>query len=309
MDDLQLLRTLLSAPGPSPDAAERGRRRLQEAIRRPGRRRIRIGWLAAGSGLAAAAGAAAVVAAFGPMAPSARPGSRPPAARLSGQQVLLAAASTAERGPAASGTYWHVLTRLSDRPSDQWQAWTRRDGETWTAKATGPAVRMPGRSPFMLAGAALTFTQLQHLPAAPATLHAWIVRNAAAHGGKGGSYGQQAPSRAREREAVFDSLTALVSDLPVPPGLRAAAFRVMASFPGVTSLGPVRGGQSLLFSLTGNQQARLVVDPATSRVSDTNFLVTGGDAEIWIRSPVTATVTAGWTNHLPGSSTARSPTR
>jgi len=83
----------------------------------------------------------------------------------------------------------------------------------------------------------------------------------------------------------------------------------MASFPGVTSLGPVRGGQGLLFSLTGNQQARLVVDPATSRVRDTNFLVTGGDAEIWIRGPVTATVTAGSTNRLPGPRTARTPTR
>lgn len=302
MDDLEMLGTVLAKPGPSPDAVDRGRRQLHETIRGPARRAgTRRRWLGAGAGLIAAAAAIAVVVTMVRAAPAAHPGSHPPpAAVLSGQQVLLAAARTAERVPAASGTYWHVTTTISGHPSVRWQTWTRRDGETWTLKAGGPPIRMPEPTPFMLAGARLSYGQLQHLPTAPAALKAWILTNAAKHGGKGGSYGQQAPSASRAREAVFDSLTALVSQLPIPPELRAAAFRVMASLRGVKALGPVRGGQGLLFSLIGGQQARLVVDPATARVRNTNFLVTADDAEMWIRSPDTATVVAGWTNRLPG---------
>lgn len=73
----------------------------------------------------------------------------------------------------------------------------------------------------------------------------------------------------------------------------------MASLPGVTSLGPVQGGQGLQFTLPGARQARLVVDPATSQVRDTNFLVTSQDAEIWTQGPATATVTTEWTNSPP----------
>ncbi len=297
MNDLEMIRTLLAKPGPSRDVVDRGRRQLQEAMRGPVRRR-RIGWLATGLGLTGAAAAAAVVVTSGATAPT--PTTNSPPAAQSGQQILLAAARTAERTPEGSGTYWYVKTLLADGEgkSDRWETWTRRDGQTWFrgAKTHGRVVKQlrlsqPGR--FRLVVAELSFGQLQTLPTDPAALKAWIVK-AIEHG-----KGSERVSKSHVREAIFDALTSLVSQLPAPPKVRAAAFRAMASLPSVRSLGAVRGGQGLLISLAGNQQARLVVEPATSRVHDTNFFVTSDGAEVWLRTPGSATVIAEWTNRLP----------
>ncbi|HEX9357569.1 MAG TPA: CU044_5270 family protein [Streptosporangiaceae bacterium] len=298
MDDMEMLGALLAKPGPSSEVVDRGRHQLQETMHGPVRKR-RTRWLATGAGLAAA-----VVVAPGALVPTATR-SRPPAAvQLSGRQILLAAATTAGRTPEGHGAYWYVKTRVADskdNKSDEWETWTRRDGRTWFrgAKTQGRVVKivkMIRPRPFFLAGAELSFEQLQKLPTDPAALKAWIVVNAIEHGGK---HGDRAPDKSREREAVVGSLTALVSELPAPPEVRAAAFRVMASLPGVRSLGAVKGGQGLLISLIGNQQARLVVDPATSRVRDTNFVVTADGAEVWLQRGVTATVIAEWTKVLP----------
>jgi hypothetical protein len=296
MDDLKMLGDLLAKPGPSRDVVDRGRHRLRETMRGTARRHpARTRWLAAGTGLTAAAAAGAVAITLGTTVPAATPRNHPDAGQSgqSGQQILLAAAVTAERAPAGSGTYWHVTTVVSDSPSDYWQTWATRDGQNWwTKEGSDEAIKgWPGQDPFMLAGVNLTFWQLQDLPTGVAALKAWVISNTAKHGSKGGP---------PEREAVFDALTSLISEQPAPPKLRAAAFRVLASLPGVKSLGPVRGGQGLLFSFIGNQQARLVIDPVTSLVRDTNFLVMdGADGELWTQSPTTATVTAEWTNRPP----------
>jgi hypothetical protein len=63
----------------------------------------------------------------------------------------------------------------------------------------------------------------------------------------------------------------------------------MASLPDVTSLGPVSGGEGLRISLSGNQHATLVVDPATSQVTDTLTFSNGNSVS----------VIAGWTSQLP----------
>jgi hypothetical protein len=81
--------------------------------------------------------------------------------------------------------------------------------------------------------------------------------------------------------------------VPAPPQVRAAAFRAMAAMPGVTSLGPVHGGQRLRFSLGSHQFATLAVDPATSQVRDT-LTVVGVHGEVSSDS-----VSAQWTNRLP----------
>ena len=294
MDDLKMIGTLLTVPGPSEDVVDRGRRQLAATMHGAARGyRARTRWLAAGTGLTAAAAAAAALV-LGTVAPD-TPAGHPSAAAPAARQILLAAASSAERASAGSGIYWHVTTQFSDSPSDRWQTWTLRDGQTWWTK--GSQVLRGSRQPFYLAGKGLSFAQLQDLPTGPAALKAWIIHNAIEHGGKGGPFGRRAPSKTMEQEVIFTSLAALVTDLPVPSALRAAAFRVMASFPGVRSLGPVPGGQGLLIPL-GGQPARIVVDPATSRVRDTNFFVSEG-AQVSTQSPTTATVTAGWTNHLP----------
>jgi hypothetical protein len=132
----------------------------------------------------------------------------------------------------------------------------------------------------------LTFGQLQKLPANPVALTAKIVAiNSAAK--------RWMPLPDPQREQVFLSLTNLVAGLPVPPQVRAAAFRAMAALPGVTSLGPADGGQGLRFGLGGSKSATLVVDPATSQVKET-LTVVGVGGEVSSDS-----VAAQWTNHRP----------
>jgi hypothetical protein len=274
------------------------------------------GVLAAGLGLAAAVTAVAVVVASGAAGPAAR--SNSPAVQLSGRQILLAAATAAAARPAGSGTYWYVKTSWSAFGyKDSEEVWTRLDGQTWLrggktygklineasiqVTPTNPArfdvaghrdlEQLEGLPPiqqksnpsagFAAAGEA-TLKQLQKLPASPADLKAWIValnRNFRI------ATGDPVP----EREAVFESLLDLVSGVPAPPAVRAAAFRVMASLPGVTSLGPVSGGQGLRISLSGKQYATLVVDPATSQVRGPLTFSNGNSVS----------VIAEWTSQLP----------
>ena len=65
----------------------------------------------------------------------------------------------------------------------------------------------------------------------------------------------------------MDGLISLVSQLPAPPKVRAAAFQAIASYPNVKSLGAVKGGQGLLISFGEGTPASLVVDPATSQIA------------------------------------------
>lgn len=105
------------------------------------------------------------------------------------------------------------------------------------------------------------------------------------------------------QRSVFDGLISLVSQLPAPPKVRAAAFRAIAAYPNVESLGEVEGGQGLLISLPDGEPARLVVDPATGQIRRTNLFVTadggimraggsGADAG-------SLTLVAEWTKTLP----------
>jgi hypothetical protein len=102
---------------------------------------------------------------------------------------------------------------------------------------------------------------------------------------------------------VFDGLISLVSQLPAPPKVRAAAFQAIASYPNVESLGAVKGGQGLLISFGEGTPARLVVDPATSQIREANFFVTADGGELSAggssADPGSFTLVAEWTNELP----------
>lgn len=255
----------------------------------------------------------------------------PSASPLSARQVLLAAATTAERKPAGSGTYWYVKTVSSggagDRPL-QWETWTRRDGQTWyRGEKTGGKVAKEARLiPFNLGGPDVSFERLQKLPTDPDALTAAIAY-ALKHSDVHSSAGR--PDTAMQKHLVFDGLVSLVSQLPAPPKVRAAAFRAIAAYPDVRNLGPVKGGQGLVFSLSAGRpttvtqspstkdqaqwakdqalkakarsgqddDARMVIDPATSQIRETNFFVTVDGAEY--RAPGGATIVAEWTNVLP----------
>src|ERR1039457_98960 len=180
MDDLKMLGALLAKPDPSRDAFDRGRRRLQETIRGPVRRH-RARWLGAGLSLTAAAAAVVVVVASVTSAPA--PHHRPATVTQSGQQILLAAATSAEQASDGSGAYWHVKTVITDFPGGGYETWTTRDGETWRrhAKTNGKVVKDPFPDPpgwlpgnFSVGGDHVSFDQLSQLPPASPALKASI---------------------------------------------------------------------------------------------------------------------------------------
>ncbi|SDM15280.1 CU044_5270 family protein [Nonomuraea jiangxiensis] len=300
MDDLQTLATLLAAPEPSPQAAGRSLRRLQQRISRP-RRSRRTGRLAAGMSLAAAAAAAAVVISS-TAAPTAVPNGPPSASvQLTADQVLLAAAATAELQREGPGTYWFV--KISSGDSAGGESWTARDGRRWMrgTKTAGEVVELGGPPvPFRLGGLEVGFEQLHELPAEPAALQDWISDRLRHDDVRTSAGALDAAGRAR---SVLYGLVSLVSELPAPPAVRAAAFRALATYPGVESLGAVDGGQGLLIpdphaETPERSPLRLVVDPATSRVRNTNFFVSAdGGVAFGVSKPVT--IEARWTDTLP----------
>jgi hypothetical protein len=257
------------------------------------------------SALTAVATAAAAAVAIGTSSSGESPGSgngsitHPPTS-LSGQQVLLVAAATAERTPEGSGAYWYVKTTCTNRKGGArtpLESWTRRDGRVWWKgkKTKGKMIKLMLPNPFRLGGPDVSFEQLQKLPTKPDALKAWIAAslkssNVRTSAGK--------PDTAAQNELVFDGLVSLVSQLPAPPKVRAAAFRAIASYPNVKNFGAVKGGQGLSISFGGGKKAaNLVLNPKTSQITDTDFFVSADGAEVTV--PGGATIVAEWTNLPP----------
>jgi hypothetical protein len=239
--------------------------------------------------------------------------------RLSAQQILLTAAAAAARAPARTGTYWYDRQTWSGPGYHETvEFWTPHSGyPVWARskqKTNGRLVRVTtGASGFDLAGdigllrqlanlplpqskpgqgasggnpGLVSFGQLQKLPTGAAALKAWITafnRN----------YARQVGEPYLAGQADFLSLTSLVAELPAPPGVRAAAFRAMATLPGVTSLGPVGGGQGLRLSLGTKLYTTVVVNMATSQIRDI-LTIKGGQGHTGSVSD-----TAHWVSRLP----------
>jgi hypothetical protein len=193
---------------------------------------------------------------------------------------------------------YHMLIRLQD---EQWQATraadtslvyfqrlaaapaTAADRAAWQADgaplrwtdrgvavegAAGPRTRRdidyPNRSrTYPLGGTSLTAAQLGALPTNPAALRAWLLKLF-----KDVGMSEQADY------ALFWSGRHLAFDLPVSPGVRAAAYRMLADLKGVTLLGPAtdqrgRHGLAVTYTRTGDSgkavQTRLIIDPGTGQ--------------------------------------------
>jgi hypothetical protein len=293
MNDLQTLRAALTTDEPAQDVVDRSRHRLQNHML-GGRRRRRVGPLAIGAGVLAAAVAAGVVVATLPDTPA--PAPVPQAAApvvVTGQEVLLAAATVAAQAPAGTGTYWHV--KIDE--SQDYEYWTKADGHVWFrgAKSGGRVVPLTLPTPFRLGGAEVTMDQIQKLPAEPAALRDWIA-NAVAHSDIRTSAGPLTASQ--RQQAVLEGLVSLVSTLPAPPAVRAASFRAIAAYPGVRAVGAVPGGQGLQVPGPGGS-ALLVVDPATGRVNQTSMYVTADGAVAQAAEGTTMAISAEWTDNLP----------
>lgn len=125
----------------------------------------------------------------------------------------------------------------------------------------------------------VSFGQLQGLPTSPAALKARLTALA------------RKPALLTGPAAVFESLINVVTELPAPPRVRAAAFRALATLPIVIKVVTVDGHPGLRMSTTRFswlRSATLVVDPATSQVQ-TVVNAEGGSMSI----------TAGWVNRIP----------
>ncbi|WP_410657210.1 CU044_5270 family protein [Amycolatopsis sp. lyj-112] len=295
MNDLRTLRATLTPDEPSQDVVDRSRHRLQNRMLSGPKPRKRVGLLTVGAGLTAAAIAAAVVVVASPGAPG--PQGVVPA--VTAGNVLLAAATAAERAPAGSGAYWYVKVTVASLPThsqDVYEYWTSADGRTlWFrgAKSGGRVEQLTlARTGFSLGVVTVTLDQLQGLPTDPAALRAWLVTAVE----KSGTRTSAGPPTASDRELfVLQTLISLVSTTPAPPQIRAAAFRAIAAYPGVRELGAVPGGQGLMLP----EGVRLVVDPATGRVNKTSMYMSVDGGAHYTDDPDGAAISADWTDVLP----------
>ncbi|MFC7545093.1 CU044_5270 family protein [Plantactinospora sp. GCM10030261] len=280
------------------------------AAERPARRapRRRLAFLVPALATGAATAVAAVVIVSGGAAttdspPAAAGGDRQSTAAAgvqSGQQILLVAATTADQSTEASGSYWYnkVVSVGANGKADQYEIWTDRAGQHWFRgeKTDGKLTKIGGPTAFGLGGADVTVDQIKTLPTEPEALRAEIAKII-----KNGDVRTSAgPLTVEEQKrAAFEGLISLVAQLPAPPKVRGAAFRAIATYPNVTSLGPVDGGQGLRITDEVIGNARLVVDPATSQVRECNFYVSAEGTLVSAGEGGSFRLTSEWTDQLP----------
>lgn len=288
MDDLKSLAPMLAGPEPSADARNRSRNRLDQRMRGltdgPGRHTSRRRSAGLGLTAAGAAAAAAVAVATSSTAPS---------APHTAQQFLLAAAVTAARQPAATGRYWYFKEVFEPAtPANEFEQWTTRDGQQWFrgAKTHYKVVNVGiSQSPFNLGGIPLTSAQVQALPTDPRQLQAWITTEVR----------KSHLNMGTEAQEVFNTLVAVVGPFPAPPAVRAAAFQAIAQYPNVKDLGKADSGVLLEFPVpSGNSPGEMIIDPSTSRIISTTYLVGTGYTDTAAPGE-RITVASGWTNRLP----------
>ncbi|MBB6345919.1 CU044_5270 family protein [Nonomuraea muscovyensis] len=311
MDDYQAVRELLPAPPLSPEVERAGRERLAAAFARERVRRSRrtARWSALGLGMAGAAAAAAIV--FAQSVPTGAPATSGTVAQADGKRFLLVAAATVAAMP-DEGTWWgsrevqglqyrdpggryvlHESTSIETWiPADpEGLTWYRetpqgvrpatpRDEAAWRADGSptswtydgagereGPGVvrAEPGEQrtwstedwDFRIVTAGKPLTKMGDLPGTPEGLKTLF----------GG-----------DDRTTVDTAARLLVFAPVTSETRAAAYRLLASTPGVAAVGQVtdvlgRTGQAIEyesgeFALSGRVGAtrtRLVIDPVTGK--------------------------------------------
>ncbi|MGV9309096.1 CU044_5270 family protein [Nonomuraea sp. NPDC003727] len=285
MDDLHEIRTLLAKPDPSPDVVARRRQELRRSMRRrtPG---IGLRWVLVPA--AAAAVAAALVIVPGHV------GNSPPASGA--RDVLLVAATTAERAPEGSGTYWHITITQEGKPQQEY--WYKKDGRFWLKgeglKGEGKLTQFADKpQPFAIGPLRMTFEALRQLPTDANGLYEKL-KSAVADGGLRTSAGKL--SDEQQEGATIESLLSLISEAPVSPEVRAAAYRALAARPGVQDLGDADGGRRLQVPVLDGQET-LTIDPETGQLRNTSVWapLTGGTAH----SSGPVTIATEWTDRLP----------
>lgn len=190
------------------------------------------------------------------------------------------------------------------------EAW-RRDGSpvAWTRDVRGQTVKLSTRptnghvipvrgqdTQFFLAGQYLTYEEVQRLPADPAALRSWLTK--AAQVSEGGD----------TDHFVTASLPDLLYRLPAPKKVRAAAYQVLLTMPGVRAEGAARddlGRNGTALSIDqprvigakpeeGKSTKRLIIDTA-----DVVLLSDRTGATLPGNSQTNLVLRAGWTDAAP----------
>ncbi|WP_426509686.1 CU044_5270 family protein [Dactylosporangium sp. McL0621] len=229
-------------------------------------------WILTGTAVAAAMAITGVAIAYAtpekpPATASPRTADAPSAAVET--NILLVAATQNEGATIREGRYW-VLRRtngdgrqamtdeqwLATRPGDATTAFMHPGNGPWSAR---PMEGHTAANNFLLAGRTHSVAELNALPTDPDALKAKLL-----------TWHEQE----NEQAFLFYGGAALVLDLPVPAAVRAAAYRMLAALPGITTLGPAtdalgRPGVAVAYARRGDSGAvgeqRLIIDPATGR--------------------------------------------
>ncbi|MEU5865343.1 hypothetical protein ABZ815_29535 [Nonomuraea sp. NPDC047529] len=309
MDDYRAVRDLLPPPPLSPEVERAGRERLAAAFARERPRRGRTRWSALALGLAGAAAAAAIVAVN--VAPAGVPASHGVAVQADGKRFLLVAAASVAAVPDEGGWWGSTEVRGRQfhepggryvlRESESVETWMPADPEglTWyrsTPQGIRPATPQDeaawaadgsptswtydkpsetGRSGVVRSGpgerrtwstedwdfriltAGKPLTKMSEVPDTPEGLKAFF---------------------AADDRTTIDTAARLLFFAPVTNATRAAAYRLLASLPGVAAVGQAtdvlgRAGQAVEYESgefappdhRGATRTRLVIDPASGR--------------------------------------------
>ncbi|MEU5876002.1 hypothetical protein [Spirillospora sp. NPDC047279] len=151
----------------------------------------------------------------------------------------------------------------------------------------------PSSHPFSIADRPLSLNDLRSAPADPQGIVAWARRTATR------DFTPEALKRENDVESfVNDFLFGLLAQAPASPRTRAAAFRALATSPGITSGDIVRDSRGRKGrELRLGPLHRFVVDPATA-----TLLAESVGSPGLGRSRTRTHLEAGWTNERPAPS-------
>ncbi|GLW99489.1 hypothetical protein [Microtetraspora sp. NBRC 16547] len=312
MDDYRAVRELLPAPPLSPEVERAGRERLaaafaQERVRRS-RRAVRWGGLGLGlAGVATAAAAFVIAPTVFPRAPA----TSGTGAQADGKRFLLVAADSVASMP-DEGTWWGTTevhgwqfhepgSRYVLRESESIETWipANPEGRTWYRQAPQgikPATPQD-ETAWRADGSPTSWTydkpsEKGHsgvVRAEPGEQRTWSTEDwdfRILTAGKPLTKMSEVPDTPEGLKALFDAdyrttidtAARLLFFAPVTSETRAAAYRLLASTPGVAAVGQVtdvlgRVGQAIEYesgefappNYAGATRTRLVIDPASGR--------------------------------------------